>query len=80
MRETFVKVVNLDLTELLDKIRNETLLIWGSEDTSAPLWMGRLMEKRMKNAGLAVIEGAGHFSYIDDYLRFCAMLDIVLKD
>lgn len=36
--------------------------------------------KRMKNAGLAVIEGAGHFSYIDDYLRFCAMLDIVLKD
>lgn len=80
MRETFVKVVNLDLTELLDKIRNETLLIWGSEDTSAPLWMGQLMEKRMKNAGLAVIEGAGHFSYIDDYLRFCAMLDIVLKD
>lgn len=31
MRETFVKVVNLDLTDKLDKIKNETLLIWGGK-------------------------------------------------
>lgn len=80
MRETFVKVVNLDLTDKLDKIKNETLLIWGENDTATPLYMGRLMEKKIERAGLAVIENAGHFSYTDDYPRFCSILDIMLMD
>ena len=80
MRETFVKVVNLDLTDKLDKIKNETLLIWGENDTATPLYMGRLMEKKIERAGLAVIENAGHFSYADDYPRFCSFLDIMLMD
>ncbi len=80
MRETFVKVVNLDLTDKLDKIKNETLLIWGENDTATPLYMGRLMEKKIERAGLAVIENAGHFSYADDYPRFCSILDIMLMD
>lgn len=80
MRETFVKVVNLDLTDKLDKIKNETLLIWGENDTVTPLYMGRLMEKKIERAGLAVIENAGHFSYADDYPRFCSILDIMLMD
>ena len=80
MRETFVKVVNLDLTDKLDKIKNETLLIWGENDTATPHYMGRLMEKKIERAGLAVIENAGHFSYADDYPRFCSILDIMLMD
>lgn len=80
MRETFVKVVNLDLTDKLDKIKNETLIIWGENDTATPLYMGRLMEKKIERAGLAVIEDAGHFSYADDYPRFCSILDIMLMD
>ena len=80
MRETFVKVVNLDLTDKLDKIKNETLLIWGENDTATPLYMGRLMEKKIERSGLAVIENAGHFSYADDYPRFCSILDIMLMD
>ena len=74
MRATFVKVVNEDLTGLLDRIENETLLIWGSEDRATPICMAEVMEKRIKNAGLAVIPGAGHFSYADDYARFCAII------
>lgn len=80
MRETFVKVVNLDLTDKLGKIKNETLIIWGENDTATPLYMGRLMEKKIERAGLAVIENAGHFSYADDYPRFCSILDIMLMD
>ena len=57
-----MKVVNLDLSDRLPNIPNETLLIWGDQDTATPLWMGRKMEKEMPNAGLAVIPGAGHFS------------------
>ena len=79
MRTTYVKVVNLDLSDRLPNIPNETLLIWGDQDTATPLWMGRKMEKEMPNAGLAVIPGAGHFSYADDYPRFCSILKILFS-
>lgn len=61
MRKTFVNVVNQDLTPLLSGIKNDTLLIWGDKDTATPLEYAKLMEKKMPNAGLAVLEGAGHF-------------------
>ncbi len=74
MRGIFVKVVNLDLTDRLPHIQNPTLLIWGTEDTATPLYMGQLMEKCIPDAGLVTLEGAGHFSYADQYPRFCAVL------
>lgn len=80
MRQTFVKLVNADLTDRLPLVKNETLLVWGENDNDTPLYMAELMQKRMKNAGLAVIPGAGHFSYADDYPRFCAMMDVLFKD
>jgi len=79
MRATFVKVVNLDLAPCLKNIRNETLLIWGSEDRDTPLYMAERMEKDIKNSGLAVIEGAGHFCFLDDYRRFCSILKVMLE-
>lgn len=78
MRATLVKAVNLDLTDRLSNIENETLLIWGENDTATPLYMAELMKKRIKNAGLAVIPNAGHFSYAEDYPRFCSILKIIL--
>ncbi len=80
MRQTFVRLVNCDLADRLHKVENETLLVWGENDNDTPLYMAELMKKRMKNAGLAVIEGAGHFSYADDYPRFCAMMGVLFKD
>ena len=80
MRQTFVKVVNLDLAPCLKKIKNETLLIWGELDTATPLSMAERMEKEIKNAGLAVLPGAGHFSYLDQYPRFCAILKALMEE
>ena len=74
MRKTFVNLVNEDLRGRVKKIENETLLIWGSEDRDTPLYMARYMEKHIKNAGLAVLEGAGHYSYADNYAQFCAVM------
>lgn len=78
MRKTFVNVVNQDLTSLLDSIKNEALLIWGEKDTATPLEDARIMENKMPNAGLAVISGAGHFSYADNYPQFCAIMKAYL--
>ena len=74
MRRTFSLVVNLDLTERLDRIQNETLLVWGDQDTATPLARAKVMEKRIPKAGLAVLEGAGHYSYADKYAQFCAVM------
>lgn len=70
MRRILVNVVNEDLTELLPLIKQSTLLIWGSLDTATPLSDGKKMEQLMPDAGLAVIEGATHFSFLDNPVLF----------
>ena len=79
MKGTFVRVVNLDLAPRLKEIKNETLIIWGENDTDTPMYMAERMEKEIKNSGLAVLPGAGHFSYIDQYPRFCAILKALME-
>lgn len=70
MRQTFNKVISLDLTDRLEKIHASTLLYWGAQDTETPLWMGQLMQEKIPDAGLVVEEGTGHFAYLECNARF----------
>ena len=70
MRQTFNKVISLDLTDRLEKIKAPTLLYWGAQDTETPLWMGRLMAEKIPDAGLVVEEGCGHFAYLEQNAKF----------
>ncbi len=70
MRRTFLRVIAQDLTDCLEKVTASTLLIWGERDTATPLWMGKKMEETIKDAGLVVFEGEGHFAYLTQYQRF----------
>jgi pimeloyl-ACP methyl ester carboxylesterase len=70
LRPTFVKLVNEDLTPLLGQIRASTLLIWGDQDDTTPLSDGQTMERLIPDAGLVILQGAGHFSYLDQPQRF----------
>ncbi|MBR0026729.1 MAG: alpha/beta hydrolase [Clostridia bacterium] len=79
MKGTFVRVVNLDLAPKLKEIKNETLIIWGENDTDTPMYMAERMERDIKNSGLAVLPGAGHFSYVDQYPRFCSILKALME-
>lgn len=74
MRGCLVKAVNEDLEPLLTKIKQDTLLIWGIDDDATPLEDGKKMEKLLPSAGLAVIEGAGHFSWLDSPAVFDAVI------
>lgn len=74
MRPTLVRLVNADLREHLPRIAAPTLLIWGSLDTDTPLSAGRLMERLIPDAGLVVLEGAGHYSYLDQPARFARIV------
>lgn len=79
MRKTFVKVVNESTRECFKGIEAETLLVWGEKDDATPLYMAKIFESEIKNSGLVVLENAGHFSYIDDYGTFNAVINSFLK-
>ena len=74
MKKCMVMAVNEDLTGLLGRIKQEVLLVWGELDTATPLSDGKLMEKLIPNAGLAVIEGTGHFSFAEKPNIFCGIM------
>lgn len=65
MRATLVKLVNEDFRALMPLIRQPSLLIWGTEDTDTPLSDGKIFENLIPNAGLVEVQGAGHYSYLE---------------
>ncbi len=79
MRKVLVNTVNEDLTDLLPGIKQSTLLIWGTLDTATPIADAEKMERLIPDAGLARIEGAGHFSFLENAALYNAILASFLK-
>lgn len=79
MKEIFKNVVNEDLTEYLPNINVPTLLIWGDKDLDTPLSDAKIMEEKIPDAGLVVIPGAGHFSYLNNLPLFLRVVNTFLK-
>lgn len=80
MRQTFNKVIALDLTDRLESVKAPTLLFWGEDDTETPLWMGRVMEEKIPDAGLVVESGTGHFAYLERAEKFHRILRSFLME
>jgi pimeloyl-ACP methyl ester carboxylesterase len=62
MRAVLVRVVNESYEEDLPRISCPVELVWGSDDTAAPLAMARQACGLLPSARLEVIEGAGHMT------------------
>ena len=74
MRQCMVMAVNEDLTALLPKIKQDTLLIWGDKDTATPISDAKLMEEKIQSSGLAVLKGCGHFSFLENPAVFKSIM------
>lgn len=70
MRGVMVRTVNEDLKYLLPEIAVPCLLVWGENDDATPLADGKLMEKLIPDAGLAVMPGSGHFAFLENSAWF----------
>lgn len=70
MRNCLVMAVNEDLTHLLPKIKQDVLLVWGDKDTATPISDARLMDELIPSSGLAVIQGTGHYSFLEQPVIF----------
>ena len=42
------------------------VFIWGEKDTATPLSDAKIIESLIKDSGLCVIEGAGHWSFVEN--------------
>ena len=79
MRQTFVKIVNEDLKDLLKDVKAETLLVFGENDEATPVEKGKMMEKLMSDAALVIFENDDHYAYFHQPQRFCLVLDAFLR-
>ncbi len=70
LQQTFINIINEDLTSLLPKIKIPTLLIWGENDKDAPLADARTMEQAVPNSKLVILKDTGHFSFVDQTEKF----------
>lgn len=65
MRQTLVDVVNEDLSNYAKKIEEPTLLIWGENDTEAPVSDAKELEKIMIDGALIILPGT-HYAYLEN--------------
>ena len=70
MKESFKKIVSEHLDDRLKSIDNPTLIIFGENDKETPLYMAKKLHAGISGSTLSVIEGAGHFCFIDKPLKF----------
>lgn len=70
MRAVMSKCVNEDLKGVMPYIKAPTLLIWGEKDTATPLSDAQTMNKLIPDSGLVSFPGAGHYSFLDEPVRF----------
>ena len=70
MKQTFVNVVNYNQTYQLNKIFLPTLIVWGELDTETPIYMAKILHKKLANSRLVVFEDCTHFAFLEDMYRF----------
>jgi len=80
LRKTMSIIINEDQTEILKNINAPTLIIWGENDDATPVSDAKIMEKNIKDSGLVVLKGAGHFSYLDRFSEFNSIINNFLKE
>lgn len=75
LQQTLKNIVAEDLSADLENIRVPTLIVWGRSDRETPLRFGEKMYAIIKNSSLAILEHAGHFSFIDQPEKFVEVLE-----
>lgn len=66
MEDSFKKVVAEDLLIDAAMIDAPTLLLYGSEDRATPPMYGKMYQQVIDGSSMHIIDGAGHYSFVDD--------------
>jgi pimeloyl-ACP methyl ester carboxylesterase len=75
MRGVHVRVVNETYDAQIAAIRCPTELVWGDDDTAAPLAVAEELARRIPEARLTVLPGAGHLTPTSSAVALRAALE-----
>lgn len=79
MRKIFTSIVSTHLNDFLPFVEAKTLVIFGKNDKTTPLYMAKKLNKKIKNSKLVLLEGAGHFCFLERRLEFLTNLKAFLN-
>ena len=79
MKNTFVKVVNQDLSHYAKLVKTETLIVNGKEDEETPLSHAKELQKLMPNCTLVEIDG-GHFAMFASPVAFANTIGYFMEE
>ncbi|MFK7780419.1 MAG: alpha/beta hydrolase, partial [Candidatus Gracilibacteria bacterium] len=65
LKQTYLNMISSDLSNDLDKINLNTLLIWGREDKYTPLSDGLKMRNNIKKAKIVILDNEKHGIHIN---------------
>lgn len=80
MKTIFKSVVNTYLDDFLPFINAKTLIIFGKNDTTTPIYMAKKLKRKIKNSNLVLIENAGHFPYLERKVQFLSLIKDFLEE
>lgn len=80
MKNTFIRIVNEDLSVYAKHINVKTLIVWGDKDNETKLYMAKKLHKLIRESKLEILKNAGHFSFLDRPFDFASLLDSFVKD
>lgn len=72
LRNILVKVVNEDVTEDAQRIKNPCFILWGEKDTETPLESGERFHALITGSQFVVLPGKDHFPFLGDGAHLCA--------
>jgi len=60
MKDIYLRVIKTDLSDILEKVKVPTVIIWGEKDDVTPLKQGRIINQKIKISQLRIIPKADH--------------------
>ena len=78
-RKVFINIVSTHLDDFLPLIKAKTLIVFGKNDTTTPIYMAKRCKKLIKDSQLQILDDAGHFCFDDKRIEFVTTLRNFLK-
>lgn len=74
MRETIKRVLEEDLLPDLEKIKTETLIVWGSADRMVPIKYAHIFKEKIENSELEILPKIGHSPHLETPENFSEII------
>ena len=69
-KKSFQKIVSEHLDKTVEKLQNDSLLIFGKLDKQTPPYMAKKMAKKISRSKLIFMKDLGHFCFVEDPSKF----------